>query len=546
MTFLAISCPFLRRDIFGWNVIFRRYWFLHGKKDSTSPERPPTAMAATTNGHHEKDVSCEFNGSQTQKDSKVLSESTLNPRVKLVEYAVRGPIVARALAIEKELKQGAKKPFSSVTRANIGDCHAVGMKPNTFIRQTIAACVHPDILQVANFPKDVVERSKELLGACSGSSVGSYTASPGVELIRRDVANYISQRDGVPANWEDIFMTTGASDGIRTVMKLVLPASDALKPVGVMIPIPQYPLYSASVAEFGAFQVSYYLNEEAGWSMEADELRRALKEAKAKCDPKVLCVINPGNPTGQVLSRENMEEIIKFAKEEKLLLLADEVYQTNIWGAGMKFHSFKKVMKEMGPEYADMELASFHSMSKGWHGECGFRGGYMEIVNFDPYIKGQLTKMVSTKLCPPTLGQCAMAIVCNEPKPGDPSHKQFIQEKEATLDLLKRKAKLVADTFNSIPGIRCNEVTGAMYAFPNIDLPAKAIQAAKEANQTPDTFYCFRILEEIGLCVVPGSGFGQRPGTYHFRMTILPPFEDLERNMTAFKDFHKKFIEKYS
>ena len=71
----------------------------------------------------------------------------------------------------------------------------------------------------------------------------------------------------------------------------------------------------------------------------------------------------------QVLSRENMEEIIKFAKEEKLLLLADEVYQTNIWGAGMKFHSFKKVMKEMGPEYEDMELASFHSMSKGWHGE---------------------------------------------------------------------------------------------------------------------------------------------------------------------------------
>ena len=71
----------------------------------------------------------------------------------------------------------------------------------------------------------------------------------------------------------------------------------------------------------------------------------------------------------QVLSRENIEGIIKFAFEEKLLLLADEVYQANIWGAGMKFHSFKKVMKEMGPEYENMELASFHSMSKGWHGE---------------------------------------------------------------------------------------------------------------------------------------------------------------------------------
>jgi len=534
MTSRALSNLFLRANSFVRNDTRRRYWFLHSQLNGPVKEiRPANKMASIyTNGHSE--------------DSKILNESTLNPRVKLVEYAVRGPIVARALAIEKELKQGVKKPFTSVTRANIGDCHAVGMKPNTFIRQTLAACVHPEILEFADFPEDVVRRSKQLVSACNGGSVGSYSASPGVELIRRDVANYISERDGIPANWEDIFMTTGASDGIRTVMKLVLPAFDAKKPVGVMIPLPQYPLYSATVAEFGAYQVSYYLNEDAGWSLEVEELKRAVKEARAKCDPKVLCVINPGNPTGQVLTRENMEGIIKFAKEENLVLLADEVYQANIWGAGMKFHSFKKVMKEMGPEYENMELASFHSMSKGWHGECGLRGGYMEIVNMDPYIKGQLTKMVSTKLCPPTLGQCAMAIVCNEPKPGDPSYKQFIQEKQATLDLLKKKAQLVANTFNSIPGISCNEVTGAMYAFPRIDLPPKAIQAAKEAGQTPDTFYCFRILEEIGLCVVPGSGFGQRPGTYHFRMTILPPLADIEKNMNAFKDFHKKFIEKYS
>jgi len=490
-------------------------------------------METVTNGH-------------VEKNEKVLTEKTLNPRVKLVEYAVRGPIVARALAIEKELQQGVKKPFTSVTRANIGDCHAVGMRPNTYIRQTIAACVHPDIIAHAQFPEDVVRRSQQLLGACSGQSVGSYTASTGIELVRRDVAKYIQERDGVPANYEDIFMTTGASDGIRTVMKLVLPPFEAKKPVGVMIPLPQYPLYSASVAEFGAHQVSYYLNEEAGWSLEVTELRRALNEAKSKCDPKVLCVINPGNPTGQVLTRENIEEIIRFAKEENLLLLADEVYQTNIWGANSKFHSFKKVMKEMGPEFEGMELASFHSMSKGWHGECGFRGGYMEIINFDPYIKGQLMKMVSTKLCPPSLGQCAMAIVCNEPKPGDPSYELFAKEKQATLDLLKKKADLVASTFNSIPGISCNQVTGAMYAFPNIRLPDKAIQAAKEAGQKPDEFYCFRILEEIGLCVVPGSGFGQKPGTFHFRMTILPPLEAIERNMNSFKEFHRKFIEKYS
>merc|ERR1711942_432850 len=195
-------------------------------------------MAVETNGHS-KIMDCPCTEKPIAKESaKVLTEATLNPRVKLVEYAVRGPIVARALALEKELQQGAKKPFKSVTRANIGDCQAVGMKPNTFIRQTIAGCVHPDILQVANFPEDVNARCRQLLGACQGQSVGSYTASAGIELVRRDVAKYIEQRDGgIPANYEDIFMTTGASDGIRTVMKLVLPAFNSLKPVGVMIPI---------------------------------------------------------------------------------------------------------------------------------------------------------------------------------------------------------------------------------------------------------------------------------------------------------------------
>ena len=92
-----------------------------------------------------------------------------------------------------------------------------------------------------------------------------------------------------------------------------------------------------------------------------------------------ICVINPGNPTGQVLTRDNIEAVIHFAKEEGLFILADEVYQSNVYAEGSKFHSFKKVMMEMGGEYAELPLASFHSMSKGWQGECGLRGGYMEV-----------------------------------------------------------------------------------------------------------------------------------------------------------------------
>merc|ERR1712189_51863 len=91
-----------------------------------------------------------------------------------------------------------------------------------------------------------------------------------------------------------------------------------------------------------------------------------------------------------------------------------------------------------------------------------------------------------------------------------------------TLASLARRAKLVAETLNSIEGFTCNVVQGAMYAFPQIHLPKKAIEAAQEAGQAPDVFYAFNLLESTGICVIPGSGFGQLPGTYHFRTTILP------------------------
>merc|ERR1719428_2605759 len=107
-----------------------------------------------------------------------------------------------------------------------------------------------------------------------------------------------------------------------------------------------------------------------------------------------------------------------------------------------------------------------------------------------------------------------MAIVCNEPKPGDPSYELFAKEKQATLDLLKKKADLVASTFNSIPGISCNQVTGAMYAFPRIRLPDKAIQAAKEAGQKPDEFLLFSYFG--GDWALRGAGIRLRPKTRHF------------------------------
>ncbi|XP_069686059.1 alanine aminotransferase 1 isoform X2 [Periplaneta americana] len=477
-------------------------------------------------------------------EARCLTLDNMNPCIKRMEYAVRGPLVIRASEIEKELQQGIKKPFTEVIKANIGDCHAMGQKPITFIRQVVALVSYPELFDDPKFPSDAKSRAKEILAGCRGGSVGSYTDSPGIEIIRRHVAQYIQRRDGIPSNWENVLLSAGASDAIKSVLKLLINEVDG-KRSGVMVPIPQYPLYSASLAEFHMHQIGYFLDESRAWGMEISELQRAIDEAKKHCIPKAIVVINPGNPTGQVLSRQNIEEIIKFAQKEDLFIFADEVYQDNVYDPACKFHSFKKVLMEMGEPYNQMELASFMSCSKGYMGECGLRGGYTEVINLDPNVKAMLLKSISAMLCPTVLGQSVMDVVVNPPQPGEPSYESFMKEKKAVLDSLALRAKIVCDTFNSIEGISCNVVQGAMYAFPRLHLPPKAIEKANSVGQCPDVFYAFQLLENTGICIVPGSGFGQQEGTYHFRTTILPQPDKMKVMMDKFKEFHLKFLEQY-
>lgn len=444
---------------------------------------------------------------------KVLTLDTMNPCVRRVEYAVRGPIVQRALELEQELRQGVKKPFTEVIRANIGDAQAMGQRPITFFRQVLALCVYPNLLSSPDFPEDAKRRAERILQACGGHSLGAYSISSGIQPIREDVAQYIERRDGgIPADPNNIFLSTGASDAIVTMLKLLVSGEGRAR-TGVLIPIPQYPLYSAALAELDAVQVDYYLDEERAWALDIAELRRALCQARDRCCPRVLCVINPGNPTGQVQTRECIEAVIRFAFKEGLFLMADEVYQDNVYAEGSQFHSFKKVLMEMGPPYStQQELASFHSVSKGYMGECGFRGGYVEVVNMDAEVQKQMGKLMSVRLCPPVPGQALMDMVVSPPTPSEPSFKQFQAERQEVLAELAAKAKLTEQVFNEAPGIRCNPVQGAMYSFPQVQLPLKAVQRAQELGLAPDMFFCLCLLEETGICVVPGSGFGQQEG----------------------------------
>ncbi|CAJ0593735.1 unnamed protein product [Cylicocyclus nassatus] len=498
------------------------------KIEQNSPRVPPKRLHAATRTY----------------STKVLTEDTMNPNMVTLQYAVTGPIVVRAIEIEKELAKGVSKPFKNVIRVNLGDAQAMGQKPITFVRQVLSCVSNPSLMETGMFPKDVIEHSKAIINDCAGQSIGAYTEDFGVRVIRKHIADYITKRDGgIPSNPENVALSTGASGSIKHVFEMF--ATHAEKKVGVMIPIPQFPLYSATIEEFGLGKVEYYLAEEKNWGLDVDELERAYQENSEKYNVKVLCVINPGNPSGQVLSRQNMEEVIEFAYKHHLFLMVDEVYQDNIYADGVKWQSFKRVINEMGAPYNKMELASFHSSSKGYMGECGVRGGYVEFFNLDPKPYFHLEKMVSAKSGSSVLGQTAIDCMVCPPKPGDPSYDQWLKEKTAILDSLKERAKLVEETFGSLEGISCNKLQGAMYAFPRLLLPSRAVEKAKSLHLEPDFFYAKQLLESAGICVVPGSGFGQKEGTYHFRTTILPQIDVMKDMLARFTSFHKKFMEEY-
>ena len=197
------------------------------------------------------------------------------------------------------------------------------------------------------------------------------------------------------------------------------------------------------------------------------------------------------------------------------------------------------------PIRSGLELVSFHTVSKGAWGECGMRGGYMECHNFDPAVVDELYKISAINLCSNMPGQVALGIMVNPPKPGEPSYPLFIKEKEGLIESLKRRARLITDAFNGLEGVDCQETDGAMYSFPKITLPQGFVEAAKAQGKAPDVLYCLELLKETGLSCVPGSGFQQKPGTFHIRTTILPQESDFPDIVQRFTSFHKNFLRKY-
>merc|ERR1712151_96401 len=261
---------------------------------------------------------------------------------------------------------------------------------------------------------------------------------------------------------------------------------------------------------------------------------------------RAIVVINPGNPTGQVMDRKTLEDIVKLAHHNQILIMADEVYQNNVYTDEKEFVSMRRVVAEMGEPYSsNVEMISMHSTSKGILGECGLRGGYMETHNLSERAEEMLYKLKSIELCSNTPGQIATHLMVDPP--------QLARESTECVDLyqkevnnvfggLKERADLLASTFNDMKQITCTDIEGAMYGFPRIHFSQKFIDNAHAQGKQPDFLYCMEMVNNTGIMTVPGSGFGQEPGTYHFRLTnLVSPTSNMERVLENLKKFNDKF-----
>ncbi|HYG70377.1 MAG TPA: aminotransferase class I/II-fold pyridoxal phosphate-dependent enzyme, partial [Anaeromyxobacteraceae bacterium] len=315
----------------------------------------------------------------------VLRIEDVSPAVRAAQYAVRGPIVARAQELERQGRE--------VVYCNIGNPQSLRQRPLSWIRQVIALAEWPELLErvpAGTFPADVVEVANAVLRGSGGHGLGAYTESKGYRFVREAVAAFIRDRDGIDADPEAIFLTDGASKGVQSVLRLLIAGPRD----GVLIPIPQYPLYSATITLFGGAAIPYHLDEGERWALSMPDLERSFDEARARgIRPRAICVINPGNPTGAVLRERNVEEILEFARERGLAVLADEVYQDDIWLTGERFVSFASMLERR--RLTDVSLFSFHSVSKGFLGECGHRGGYLECRNVPAEVVDELVKLQS-------------------------------------------------------------------------------------------------------------------------------------------------------
>ncbi|MBC6461985.1 pyridoxal phosphate-dependent aminotransferase [Actinomadura sp. HBU206391] len=375
-------------------------------------------------------------------------------------YDIRGPVLKRARQLEMEGHR--------ILKLHIGNPAPFGFE------------APEEILQ------DVIRNLPDAHG---------YSDSKGILAARRAVVQHYEQVGVADLDVEDVYLGNGVSELIVMSLQALLNNGDE-----VLIPAPDYPLWTAAVSLCGGTPVHYVCDEAQDWNPDLEDIA-----AKITDRTKALVIINPNNPTGAVYSREVLEGLAELAREHNLLLFADEIYDRVLYDGAKHIN-----MASLAP---DVLCLTFSGLSKAYR-VCGFRSGWMAVSgpkdHAGSYIEG-LEILANMRLCPNVPGQHAIQAALG----GRQSIKDLVLPTGRLGEQRDRAAKLL----NDLPGVSCVKPQGALYVFPRLDPEMYPVQ--------DDARFALDLLEQQKLLVVQGSGFNW-PHPDHFRVVTLQRADDLE------------------
>lgn len=349
-------------------------------------------------------------------------------------------------------------------------------------------------------PKHLLEETyKAML-----SNKNGYAPSSGIKVAVEAIEKEAEQK-GIK-NVNDIFITTGASEAIDICLTALVNDGE-----NVLTPTPGYPLYTAISSKLQMMENPYYLDENNGWQPDLEDIKK-----KINSKTRAIILINPNNPTGSNASPDTLKEIIKIAEENNLVIFADEIYDKLLMD-GKKHTSIASLNSEV-------PMVTFGGLSKNYM-VPGFRIGWGIVSGNKNVLKDYIeaiNKLLRARLSANHPEQYGIAPALL----GDQSHLKVAMKKLTT------RRNMTVEMMNAIPGISCVEPEGSFYAFPRIH------------NIQNDADWVINLIKETGVVVVPGSGFGQIPGTNHFRIVFLPPENILEKAYKAIAVFHEKYTNK--
>lgn len=404
-------------------------------------------------------------------------------RTKKVIYAIRD-IVVKA----KKLEERGKK----ILYLNIGDPPVYDFETPIELRKIVA-----EKIMASNTNADL--------------NVSTYCDSLGVLEAKEAVARDARERKHIKnITSDDVVMTTGASESITIAISALVNPGD-----NIMVPCPGYPLYSSQIPVYHGELNQYYLNEDNGWQIDFEELENRVNEKT-----KAVVIINPNNPTGANNNKESILNIIRFAKRHNLVIFTDEIYDKLLYD-NRKHISVASLAE-------DVPVITFGGLSKnyimpGWRvGWAIFHDPQKNMVDY----REAINKMLRARLCAPHPQQYMVKPALD----GDDGHLNEI------IPRLQKRRDITYEMLNKISGISCVKPEGAFYAFPNVQLP----------SGVDDEEYVIELLEETGVLVVYGKGFGQKPGTGHFRIVFLPDDDTLIKSYDLIAEFTAKFYKKHN